>query len=271
MQLPFAVRAAGQRLFRHVPVRIRSGINQGLKWSVVTSGRGYGSGTFGMDRLAALEAVVQPGDCFWDIGAHKGFMTLAAAGLVGPSGSVVSLEPSERNLWFIRQHLSWNPAEQVRVIPGAVSDRMGESRFGGRGDSLAYSIGRGSETVAVRSVSDIVRDFGVCPPTVMKIDAEGEEAAVLRGAGALLGRQLALLISVHSRTLHEECTALLAAREFRLFESFEMARCSADPTRAWVSDHDLLAVGPDRMIDEGKVRALALIRGNEHAKAGNPP
>ena len=72
-----------------------------------------------MDRLAALQAVVRPGDCFWDIGAHKGFVTLAAASMVGPSGSVVSLEPSGRNLWFIRKHLSWNPAEHVRVLRGA--------------------------------------------------------------------------------------------------------------------------------------------------------
>ena len=223
-----------------------------------------------MNRLAALQAIVRPGDCFWDVGAHKGFMTLAAASLVGPSGSVVSLEPSERNLWFIRKHLSWNPAKQVRVIPGAVSDRTGEARFGGRGDSLAYSLGGGSETVAVRTVSDIVRDFGVCPPTVVKIDAEGEEAAVLRGAGDLLGGDLVLLISIHSRALHQECTALLASRGFRFFESFEMARCLADPTHSWTSDHDLLAVGADRTIDEERIRALALIRGNEPAGRANP-
>lgn len=223
-----------------------------------------------MNRLAALQAVVRPGDCFWDVGAHKGFMTLAAAGLVGPSGSVVSLEPSERNLWFIRRHLSWNPMDRVRVIPGAVSDRRGEAHFAGRGDSLAYSLGRGGETVAVRSVSDIVRDFGVCPPTVIKIDAEGEEAAVLRGAGDLLGGEVALLISVHSRALHQECIALLTSRGFRLFESFGMARCSADPTHAWTSDHDLLAVGADRSIDEDQIRALALIRGNEPAGPANP-
>ena len=262
MQMPFAVRAAGQNLFRNIPMRIRSGLNQGLRWSIVTTGRGYGSGAFARDRLAALQAVVRPGDCFWDIGAHKGFVTLAAAGLVGPSGSVVSLEPSERNLWFIRRHLSWNPAEHVRVLPAAVSDGRREALFGGSGDSLAYSLGRGDETVTVRSVRQIVQDFGVCPPTVLKIDVEGEEAAVLRGAGELLGVELALLISVHSRALHQECTALLASRGFRLFESLGMARCSSDPSHPWTSDYDLLAVGPERPIDEGHIGALTLIRGD---------
>jgi len=88
MQLPFAVRDLGQRLFRQVPVRIASGINKNMKWSIVTNYRGYGSGIVGAARLEALQAIVRPGDCVWDVGAHKGFVTLAAARLVGGAGSV---------------------------------------------------------------------------------------------------------------------------------------------------------------------------------------
>ena len=258
MQLPFAIRQAGQRLFRNVPIRIRSGINQNFKWSIVSSGRGCGSGSFAKDRLAALQAVVQPGDTFWDIGAHKGFVTLAASRMVGPAGSVVSVEPSTRNCWFVRRHVDWNGLNNVIIVPVALSAERGEAPFGGRGDSLAYSLGHGDEVVEVRTVPEVVAEHGVSLPSVMKIDAEGQEAAILEGARTCLGPGLALLISVHGRELHGACTGFLSDRGFRIFESREMARCSADPTAPWASDYDLLAVGPDRAIDEARVLASGL-------------
>jgi len=261
MQLPFAIRDVGQTLFRRIPVKVGAGINQGLKWSIVTSGRGYGSGSFGSDRIEALKAVVKPGDTFWDIGAHKGFMTLAAATMVGADGFVVSIEPSARNRWFLERHLSWNNVTNVRVVPTAISGEAGEARFGGHGDSLAYELGTGDEVVAVRTVPDVMRDFDVSAPSVIKIDAEAQEAEILAGAGAAIGSDVAMLISVHGRPLHEKVIEWLRSRDFRVFESWEMALCSADADRPWRSDYDLLAVGPTRTVDEKRIRALALFTG----------
>ena len=260
MQLPFAIRALGQQLFRHVRVPIRHGINQGMRWSIVTTGRGYGSGAFGRSRIAALEAVVRPGDCVWDIGAHKGFMTLAASQLVGPRGRVVSVEPSERNRWFLERHLEWNGVTNVTVVPAALSGKPGERAFGGTGDSLAYTLGRGTERVPVRRIPDVVDEWGVPRPDVMKIDAEGQEAAILDAAGDALRPHAAVLVSVHGRPMHRACVDIFEERGFRMFESWEMARCSADPEHPWTSDYELLAVGPERDVDEDRIRRLALFQ-----------
>ena len=229
-----------------------------MRWSIVSAGRGYVSGSFGRDRLAVLEAIVQPGETFWDVGAHKGYVTLAASRWVGPLGTVVSIEPAERNRWFIRQHIAWNEARNVIIVGAALSGQRGEARFGGRGDSLAYSLGRGDEIVPVRTVPDVADEHGVPLPSVVKIDAEGEEAAILEGARTCLGPGVALLISVHGREPHAACTDFLRDRGFRIFESREMARCSADPQEPWTSDYDLLAVGPERAIDEERIRTAPL-------------
>lgn len=258
MQLPFAIRDAGQRLLRKVPIRVRGGINRGMRWSIVSSGRGYASGSFGRDRLAVLEAIVQAGETFWDVGAHKGYVTLAASRLVGPLGTVVSVEPSERNRWFIRQHVAWNGARNVVIVGAALSDASGEGRFGGTGDSLAYALGSGDELVPVRTVPEVAEEHGVPLPSIVKIDAEGEEAAILNGARTCLGPGVALMISVHGREPYAACTDFLRKRGFRIFESSEMARCSADPAEPWTSDYDLLAVGPERAIDEERVRSARL-------------
>ena len=267
MQLPFAIRNVGQILFRSIPVRIRQGINQGMRWSIVTTGRGYGSGTFGEARIAVLREIVQPGDCLWDIGAHKGFMTLAASQLVGPGGTVISVEPSERNRWFIEKHMAWNDVENVEIVPVALSGKVGERRFGGTGDSLAYTLGTGFETVPVRRVPDVVEEFDVPRPDVLKIDAEGQEAAILDTAGDALRPHAAVLVSVHGRAMHTACTDIFEERGFRIFESWEMALCSADPGRRWTSDYDMLAVGPEREFDADRIRSLALFRSPEPAPA----
>jgi FkbM family methyltransferase len=261
MQLPYAIRTAGQTLLKRVPIRVDSGINQGMRWSIVTSGRGYGSGSFGAHRIEALQAVVKPSDVFWDIGAHKGFMTLAAATMVGPTGTVISIEPSALNRWFLERHLSWNRIDNVQLVATAMSNERGEARFGGHGDSLAYELGTGDETVPVRTIPDVISDFGVPAPSVIKIDAESQEARILEGAHDAVGPEVALLISVHTRQLHGQVTAWLRERDFRIFESWEMALCSADQARPWASDYDVLAIGPQRDFDEKRVRALPLICG----------
>lgn len=258
MQLPFAIRNFGQALFRGIPLRVRSGINHNMKWSIVTYGRGYGSGSFGRDRIEALQAVIRPGDTFWDIGAHKGFMTLAAAKMVGSSGRVVSVEPSERNRWFLERHLSWNHVTNVTVIPSAMAGEEGEAPFGGRGDSLAYEIGTGNETVRIRTVDAVIRDFQVPAPSILKIDAEAQEGAILHGSGAAIPSDAALLISIHGRALYEIVTDWLRQRGYRILESWEMARCSADPEYPWTSDYDLLALGPDREADLQRLATLPL-------------
>jgi FkbM family methyltransferase len=231
-----------------------------LRWSVVALGRGYGSGSFGRDRLAALAAVTRPGDIFWDVGAHKGFVTLAAAGMVGAAGQVVAVEPSAMNLRFLRRHLEWNGARNVSVLPMALSDAPGEAAFGGAGSSIAFRLGEGPETVKVATLERLVSEGGLPRPNVLKIDVEGAEAAVLRGMGALLGGDQALLISTHGRGLYEQCRRLLGERGFRVHDSWQIAHRIETGT-PWSSDHDLLAIGPRRKVDDARLDELALLSG----------
>lgn len=259
MQLPYPIRELGHRAFGRVPVRIRSGINRGRKWSVVALGRGYGSGSFGRERLDALAAVVREGDSFWDVGAHKGFVTLAASRMVGPSGQVVAVEPSQVNLRFLRRHVEWNGPGNVTVVPVALGDAPGEVAFGGRGSSIAFHMGVGPERVRVSTVEELV-ERGSRPPTVLKIDVEGAEAAVLRGMGPLLGGDQALLISTHGRELYDECRRTLEERAFRVYDSWEIVRRLGSGA-PWSSDHDLLAVGPHRDVDTESLTELRLFSG----------
>ena len=259
MQLPYPIRMLGQWAFGAIRVRIRAGPNRGKRWSVVALGRGYGSGAFGRDRLAALAAVTRPGDTFWDVGAHKGFVTLAATSMVGPGGRVVAVEPSAANLRFLRRHVAWNRERNVKVLAAALSDTEGEAAFGGTGSSIAFHLGEGPERVEVTTVERLVGQGGHPRPHVLKIDVEGAEAAVLRGMGTLLGGDQALLISTHGRQLYEQCRRLLLQRGFRVYDSWQIAH-RIETGAPWTSDHDLLAVGSHRTIPSG-LDHLALLSG----------
>jgi hypothetical protein len=78
--------------------------------------------------------------------------------------------------------------------------------------------------------------------------------------GPLLGGDQALLISTHGREIYMECRGLLGARGFRVLDSYEIAR-RLETGASWASDHDLLAIGPERRVDDEVVRRLRLIAG----------
>ena len=245
-------------MLRHIPVRIRSGPNRGLRWSLASSGRGYRTGRFESERIEAFNSLVSEGDRIWDIGAHKGYVSMALSRIVGMEGSVTAFEPSRENLWFLRKHIEWNALANVQTIPVAVSDFDGSAQFGGRGSSVTFRLGRGSEQVRVATLKSLTEEEGLLPPDVLKIDVEGSEGAVLRGAGDLLTDDLLMFISIHGHAAYEECRDLLLAHRYRLFESVEMAKRIADPTSHWGADHDLIAVGGGRGVSAEVIRSLPL-------------
>ncbi|HUF50377.1 MAG TPA: FkbM family methyltransferase [Longimicrobiales bacterium] len=228
-----------------IPLRIRRGPNRGLRWSLASSGRGAVAGDFEERRVTAFLRLLRPGDVVWDIGAHKGYLTLAASGAVGARGHVYAIEPARENLVYLRRHVAWNGRDNINVVPVAMSDRDESARFGGSGSSTTFRLGQGDTVVDVRTLSTLIRT-GLASPHAVKIDVEGSEAAVLRGAADTLLDDMVLLIAIHSRTQYEECRAQLEQRGFRVYRSGAMIQMMERLPAGWSPDPDLLAVGPGR-------------------------
>lgn len=253
-RLPRPVRSAGARLIGWVPLPILTGPNAGRLWTLASAGRGYVTGRFERERLASMMALLRSGDRLWDVGAHKGFVALAAARRVGAGGHVLALEPAPANQVFLRRHIGWNRA-RVEVMPVALSDAPGESTFGGTGSSIAYRLGQGDQTVRVRTVAEIIDGEGRPPPTVLKLDVEGDEAAVLEGAGGHLERVELLFVAVHGRGAYDACREILDRSGFRCLESRDL-RQSLRPGESWRGDPDLVAWRAERGLDTASVATL---------------
>jgi FkbM family methyltransferase len=166
--------------------------------------------------------VLEAGQIVFDIGANIGYYSLIAARRVGPRGRVLAFEPFPRNISYLYRHLALNGADNVTVIPMACSDGTALAQFlagsncatGRLVDAPSVAGDARFEYVATVAVDQIVRESGLVPD-VLKIDVEGAEEQVLRGAHQTLSAaRPTILLSVHSELLRAACTAFLRERGY---------------------------------------------------------
>jgi FkbM family methyltransferase len=205
---------AMKHMFDFVANRIRSsdgviaqGVGRGLRFNTGRSNAGYLLGTSEPDVQHALATVVNAGMTFYDVGSNVGFHAMLAAGLVGPAGHVICFEPFPDNANQIGYNAGLNLFTHVRVRQEALGNHDGFGRFltseeptWGKLDSAGVEPSRmsGELQVAVRSFDSVVAESALPAPDVIKIDVEGGEVDVLRGARRTLREyRPILLIELH--------------------------------------------------------------------------
>jgi FkbM family methyltransferase len=183
---------------------------------------------------------LKPGHVFFDIGAHHGWVSMWTLPLVGQEGAVYSFEPSPANLSILQWHRTINNFLQWMIVPKAVSNEDAvEKQFFliDSGDSPMNSLttgvpglplmeGRdvGKISIPTITLDTFCREFGV-RPNLVKIDVEGAELLVLRGAGSLLGESSpTIILAVHPYWLPTgqspvQIIELLKAYGYTVFDS----------------------------------------------------
>jgi len=128
-------------------------------------------------------------DLVVDVGAHVGLFTLLARSRGVP---VVAIEPSPMNLAKLYRNLRSNEAEDVEVMPVALGDHVGLSHLygGGQGASLRKGWGSIGSTYTTRvplhTLDSLLYARTAGQRLLIKIDSEGSELPILRGAEGLL-------------------------------------------------------------------------------------
>jgi len=188
---------------------ILSGQLRGKKWLIESTRKACWLGIYEKPFQQLLAEHLRSSKVFYDIGAHVGFYSLLASGLMS-SGIVYSFEPVPRNVFYLRRHLSLNNAGNVRVMQIAISDHDGSDAFQEVSDRASGHLGSGSLPVDVRSIDSLLVRQELAPPDCMKIDVEGEELKLLRGATACVTRyKPTIFLGTHSEQLYVECKGLL--------------------------------------------------------------
>lgn len=184
-------------------------------------------GTYESRLLDQLADWIEPGMVVFDVGANIGYLTVGFGRLVGAGGEVHAFEPLPTNLDRLRDSIESNRlAERTQVVPSAVGAVVGQAEFlihpsGGMG-KLQGSHGRqtnysGSIQAEVITLDDYVQSNGSRPDWV-KVDVEGGEEAVLRGARRLLDEiRPGWLMEIHGPEAAAGVWQLLKAAEYALF------------------------------------------------------
>lgn len=132
-------------------------------------------------------ANVRPGDAVADVGAYIGLYAIALAKRVGGAGQVTAFEPDAANHRFILRHVELNAlGAQVIAVNAAVGATDGRIAFTGDKDIQNQIVPDG--TPGSRSVPVVRLDthFKDARLDLLKLDVEGFEEDVLRGAEQLL-------------------------------------------------------------------------------------
>jgi FkbM family methyltransferase len=178
-----------------------------------------------------LASVLKPGDTFVDVGAHVGYFSVLAAALVGASGQVVSFEPEPGNYAQLIEHIRLNSFTQVLPIHCAAGATEGvfalHCNADNDGGHALWDVrhhpyndrSRAAPRAHAVFVTTLDRVLGNVAPgriKAIKVDVEGGEHAVLRGARLTLEKhQVPFVIAEVNRTgLEQMGTSQAGLRAF---------------------------------------------------------
>jgi FkbM family methyltransferase len=174
------------------------------------------------EQTSAFISNLNEGQVLFDVGANVGYYTILGAKLVGSRGRVIAFEPVVRNIVYLYRHILLNKARNVSIISAACSDTLSLAAFS-RGDNYATGFlevnglkRNENEAFLVPTVTiDIaVRQLGTYPD-VIKVDVEGAELTVLKGAHMTLHKaKPKIFLSTHSDNLRSESLEYLKARGY---------------------------------------------------------
>jgi FkbM family methyltransferase len=215
--------AKAQRCDRAVVVPWHEGTRLELHFDNDLSLILFAGGCYEPNEFALLGRIVEPGMIFLDGGANEGVYTVFASARVGPTGRVIAVEPSPREIERLKRNIALNDMHNIDLVEAALCERpgsvdltiaqpmhAGENTLGG----FIYDERRAvdTKTVAAVTLDKLVAELSLRRLDIVKLDLEGAELRALMGARHSLAELKPLLLfEVSEAALGHQggsCTAL---------------------------------------------------------------
>ena len=157
------------------------------------------TGTYEKGILSFLQANLRKGDCFVDVGANIGLMSIFASNCVGNEGQVLAYEAHPKTAELLNENIQLNQLMNIQVCQYALGSEEGQTKIYDN-----WQINRGGASLIVKTNDSVAFDIEIHQldnkipsnliPKVIKIDVEGFELEVLKGASETIKRFQPILI-----------------------------------------------------------------------------
>lgn len=166
-------------------------------------------GVWEEEETRIFKSIVKPGDLCIDVGANIGWYTVVLSRLVDPEGIVLAFEPEPRNYRLLQENLSLNGIDRgARCLQLALLDserplelllsdyNLGDHHVHLEGASPAREQNRRAIQITAARLDTVLDQQGLSdkPICLLKIDTQGAEVGVLRGAKDALLRTRYLFV-----------------------------------------------------------------------------
>jgi FkbM family methyltransferase len=184
-----------------------------------------------------LKAALSKGQHVIDIGANAGLYTVLMARLIG-DGRLLAIEPAPSVLPLLRANIARNQLSNVEVFPGVATSKPGTfTLYSAPGNEEYSSLAQFAHPNAPRdrqrtftvdgaTLDDLTVRFNISP-TLLKIDVEGAEGHVFRGATRVLHEHRPLILSEFDNRLLGQFSdssatvgKLLAEAKYQLWDAY---------------------------------------------------
>ena len=237
-------------------------LNEGIDFAI------YLLGAFEHDLIRSYQRLIQPGATVLDIGANIGAHTLRLAQHVGPNGRVVAIEATEYACTKLRRNLSLNPEMERRVtIAHSMLVADGDtpietaihSSWPLAGDEKTHDVLCGAlkavSGARIVTLDILIKELGLVSVDWIKLDVDGHELPVLRGARECLAKykpgifmELAPYCYADEPAGFSELVNLLTNAGYVFFRLPDKSPLTADPTK--LTQHEIP--------HQGSINVLAL-------------
>ncbi len=170
----------------------------------------FDNGVYEEGALTVIGKCLRKGDIFVDVGSNIGLMSLLSSRIVCEGGEVYSFEPQPNTFAILKTNIEINKADNIfgyNIALGSVrgSATIYNSHNGNRG---AASFIKSTEScskgvnVSIQTLDDFISEKNISNIRMIKIDVEGWELEVLKGAQNILGSPEAPIICIEYSNLH---------------------------------------------------------------------
>jgi FkbM family methyltransferase len=161
---------------------------------------------------------------FVDIGAHIGKYPVLAGRILRGCGRVIAIEPDPENFGLLQRNVELNKLNNVHLFnvgcwsrDGVLSLHRAKGNLGAH--SFVDEVGAECVSVNVRTIDSILSDLNITTVDLLKVDVQGAEAEVLKGASTILGNSPAVAV-IFENEVRDPYTAesmrILQSHDFRI-------------------------------------------------------